>query len=109
MQRHKDDLPAVWFSMGQRHVADALKSEVRLDEAYGTLGRDIAARAIRAAAKGDVRAIAELQDELVERDRKLGGQRPDMVASAMAIVKAQADVAALARLRRDREAMEAGR
>jgi hypothetical protein len=109
MQRHKDDLPAVWFSMGQRHVADALKSEERLDDAYGKLGRDIAARAIRAAAKGDVRAIAELQDELVERDRKLGGQRPDMVASAMAIVKAQADVAALARLRLDREAMGAGR
>ena len=109
MQRHKDDLPAVWFSMGQRHVADALKSEVRLDDAYGKLGRDIAERATRAAAKADVRAIAELQDELVERDRKLGGQRPDMVASTMAIVKAQADVAALARLRRDREAMGAGR
>jgi hypothetical protein len=107
MQRYKDELPAVWLATGQRRVAQALKSEARLDEAYGKLGRDIAARATRAGARGDVRAIAELQDELAERDRKLGGQRPDMVASAMAIVKAQADAAALVRLKRDREAMGA--
>jgi hypothetical protein len=105
MQRHKNELPAVWLATGQRRVADALTSEARLDEAYGKLGRDIAARAARAAARGDVRAIAELQDELAERDRKLGGQRPDMVASATAILKTQGDAAALARLRRDREAM----
>jgi hypothetical protein len=107
MQRYKAELPAVWLATGQRRVAEALKSEARLDEAYGKLGRDIAARATRAAARGDVRAIAELHDELAERDRKLGGQRPDMVASAMAIVKTQADAAALVRLRRDREAMGA--
>ena len=107
MQRHKEELPAVWLSLGQRHVTDALKSEARLDEAYGKLSRDIAARATRAAEKGDVRAIAQLQDELAERDRKLGGQRPDMVASAMAILKTQADAAALTRLRRDRESMGA--
>jgi hypothetical protein len=107
MQRYKDELPAVWLATGQRRVAQALKSEARLDEAYGKLARDVAARATRAAARGDVRAIADLQDELAERDRKLGGQRPDMVASAMAIVKAQADAAALVRLKRDREAMGA--
>ncbi len=107
LQRHKEQLPPVWLSTGQRHVSEALKSEARLDDAYGRLSRDIATRAIRAASKGDVRAIAELQDQLVERDRELGGLRPDIVASAMAILKTHSDLAVIERLRRDREAMGA--
>jgi hypothetical protein len=103
LRRHRNAVPKVWLGTVERRVTAALKNELELDEAYDKLSRDLITRAQTAAAKGDVRAIAALQTELMERDRKLGGQREEIVASVTAALQAQFNTAAQIRLQRDRE------
>jgi hypothetical protein len=106
MERRRAVLPAVWFATGQRRVADALKSEMRLDEAYRKLSSRMIERAVRAARSGNVRAVASLQAELLARDQELGGMRQDVLASTMTELQIQFDLAAREQLRRDRDEME---
>jgi hypothetical protein len=103
LARHQSELPGVWFTTGQRRVAAALKSETDLDVAYRKLSTDIISKAARKAGEGDVRAISALRSDLTERDRRLGGQRPDVLVSTMAALMRQFDAAAQVRLSRDRQ------
>jgi hypothetical protein len=107
LHRHSAQLPALWFKTGQERVSAALKGAIQLDAAYKDLSADIVARATRAGAEGNVRAISALQSDLMERDRRLGGQRPDVIMSTMSILRTQYDVAAQAQLRREQKAISA--
>ena len=107
LERHRAELPAVWLETGQRRVLEALRSEIRIDDAYGKLSADVITRAVRAAAEGNVRAISALQSDLMERDRRLGGTRRDVLASTMAALRAQYDLAALVQLQRDQRTLGA--
>jgi hypothetical protein len=106
LERHRTELPAVWFATGQRRVAAALKSETRADVSYRKLSTRILERAVRAARSGDVREIVSLQSELLAVDRKLGGVRQEVVSSTMTALQAQFDLAAREQLRRERRAIE---
>ena len=106
LERHRTRLPAVWLAAGQRRVAEALKSESRVDEAYRKLSASILERAERAVSKGDVRAIAALQSELLERDRELSGMRDEVVSSTMTVLQLQFAVAARHQLRRERDGID---
>jgi hypothetical protein len=106
LERHRVRLPAVWLTAGQRRVAEALKNEERVDEAYRKLTTSIMDRAARAVSKGDVRAIASLQTELLTRDRELGGMRDEVVSSTMAVLQLQFAAAARDQLRRERDGID---
>jgi hypothetical protein len=81
-----------------------LKSAARIDADYRELSADIIKRAVKAAAEGKTRSITALQTDLVERDRRLGGQRPDVLSSTLAALRQQYDVAAKVQLLRDQRA-----
>jgi len=55
LDRHRAELPAVWLATGERRVADALKTTLQTDAAYRDLSAGLIARAMRAAAEGNVR------------------------------------------------------
>jgi hypothetical protein len=104
LDRHRAELPAVWLATGERRVDTALKSEIKIDEAYRKLSKDMITSAVRAASDGNARAITALQSDLIERDRRLGGKRPDVLTSTLDALRAQYDVASRAQVVRDRRA-----
>lgn len=106
LARHRTELPAVWFANGQRRVAAALKSETQVDEEYRKLSAGIVARGARAVRERNVRAIAALQSDLLERDQRLGGKRQEVVLSTMAALQTQFEIAARAQLLRDRRELD---
>src|SRR5207244_12211977 len=62
---------------------------------------------LRHRADRDVRSITVLQSDLIERDRRLGGQRQDVLLSTLAALRTQYDVAAHVQLLRERRTMAA--
>jgi hypothetical protein len=102
---HRAELPSFWLSTTERRVDTALKSERQVDDAYRRLSAEIIGSASRAATAGNVRAISTLQHELMERDRRLGGSRRDVVLSTIDALRAHSEAAAHVQLSREREAM----
>ena len=86
-------------------AARRLAAERAIDDAYATLSRDVTARASRAVARGDVRAVTALQDEVDARDRALGSARSTDVSSLRSWLAERLDAARRQRLALDHYAL----
>ncbi len=82
-------------------VAAELNQEARATTAYAALAKDISARATAALGRADVSAIERLRAELGERDRQLGGRRPQQVAELVKELQARLEAARAHRLALD--------
>ena len=82
-------------------IAAELGQESRATTAYAALATDITARAADALRRADVPAIERLRAELDQRDRQLGGRRPQQVAELVKELQAKLEATRAHRLALD--------
>lgn len=102
LDRDRDALPADWVAATRGGVETALSTELRVDQSYRMLTDTIVASADRRARAADVRGIERLLLRVQQRDKELGGRRPEAVSAIVAAVEAKLDAARRLRLARDR-------
>ena len=100
-------LPAEWAATTRAAAVAQLVEERRVDRSYRLLTQGIMAVASQQARMADVRGLQRLELRIEQRDRALGGKRPEVVTSLVAAVEAQLDAARRLRLARDRWALRA--
>jgi hypothetical protein len=98
-------LPSEWLEATRQADAAQIASEKRVDRAYQALARRIVARADLQARAANVTGLARLADTVRINDKTLGGQRPEVVDTLIAVVQARLDAARRLRLARDRWAL----
>ena len=97
----KDALPADWVAKTRPAVEERLALEARVDHSYRVMSTGILALADQRARHADVRGVMRLMGRVQERDRELGGARPETVNSLLAAVEEKLDAARRLRLARD--------
>jgi hypothetical protein len=102
LDRERDSLPADWASATRPAIEAAIATELRVDSAYRLLTEGIVAAADRRARAADVRGVESLFVRLRQRDRELGGLRPEAISALVAAVEEKLDAARRLRLARDR-------
>ena len=105
--RDKDLLPAEWAAATRVDTEAAVKTELKIDRAYQVLTDRTMARARRSARSADVKSLEFLLTRARQRDKALGGRRPEAVGALVAAVEEQLDAARQLRLARDRWALRA--
>jgi hypothetical protein len=106
IDRSSAGLPEAWATRTREETARAIVDEAEVDAAYHELRQRALARAQAAAARADAAGVARVLTVIRERDRRLGGRRPEDIAALMAAVQRWQDAAARLRLARDRWRME---
>jgi len=93
--------PAASLAAAREFAARRLADELRAEQAYSTLVRDLTTRAALQAQRADVRGLERLIQSVPGRDASLGRKRPDQVQSLIATLQDQLDAARRLRLARD--------
>ena len=101
------NLPAAWAASTRAAVAGQLAREVETDRKYQALSARMLRLATERAALADVRGVQRVFASIRANDGRLGGLRPDAVASMTAAVDAQLEAARRLRLARDSWALRA--
>jgi hypothetical protein len=107
IDRQKDALPAAWVASTRVDVQSAIRTQLRVDRAYRTLTSRIMTLADRRARLADVRGLERLVRSVHQRDRLLGGKRPDAVNSLVTVIQEKLDAARRLQLARERWALRA--
>ena len=82
-------------------IAAELNQESRATTAYAALTTDITARAADALRRADIPALERLRAEVAQRDRQLGGRRPQQVAELVKELQAKLEATRAHRLALD--------
>jgi hypothetical protein len=90
-----------WVESVQRRMTSALDLERETDRAYRDLTTRIMRDVDRRAKETDVRGLLRVRARVVERDRALGGRRPEEVQALLATIDDRLDAARRLRLARD--------
>lgn len=107
IDRDADILPSDWRTEVRRTTRATIALEIETDRAYRSLSTRTLSLAGQRARAADVRGVQRLIDDIRERDRELGGKRPDAVNGLLLAVEAELDAARRLRLERDRWAIRA--
>ncbi len=102
IERETDSLDGGWAWTTRVAVKSMIDSEVAVDRLYRNLTRRHLSYAEQRARVGDVRAIQNVLKQLPADDKRLGGKRPEALASLVGAVQEQLDAAQRMRLARDR-------
>ena len=105
LDRQKDLLPTDWVLATHRSIQAAIQAEVSTDRAYQAFTTRYVAIADYRAKQADVMGLERLVQSVHDRDRLLGGKRPDAVASLIAVIEEKLDAARRLQLARDRFAL----
>ena len=105
LDQQKDALPTDWVISTHQSVQAAIQAEVRTDRAYRAFTTQYVAIAADRARRADVAGLERLMLGVQQRDRALGGKRPESVASLLAVIEEKLDAARRLQLARDRYAM----
>ncbi|HKT79438.1 MAG TPA: hypothetical protein VJP86_04420 [Vicinamibacterales bacterium] len=95
-------LPADWAASTTTAVRAELATSVQVERDYLLMSQRLTHAAGDLARQADVRGIERLLDQIRERDRAMGGKRPDIVASLNVAVQEQLTMARRLQLERDR-------
>ena len=98
----RDSLPAEWAATTRSDIETQLRVEADVDRSYRVMSQEILALANQRARVADVRGVDRLLTYVQMRDTRLGGKRPESVASLVAAVEERLDAARRLRLARDR-------
>jgi hypothetical protein len=98
-------LPPNWVETTRQAVTTQIESERRVDRAYQSLTKRIVLQADTQARAANVGGLLRLADAVRANDKTLGGQRPEVIDSLVALVEARLDAARRLRLARDRWAL----
>lgn len=102
LARRRAMAPEPWMRFAERRAKASLAFEARMDREYGNLARRARGEAAASAARGDVRAVESLVDDVRRRDDRLGRRRPDTIAALVDELSTTLDVARRNRLALDR-------
>ena len=102
IDRERDSLPGEWVATTRPAVEAAISTELRIDNSYRLMTENIVALADRRARAADVHGIERLLVRVQQRDKELGGRRPEAVSALVAAVEEKLDSARRLRLARDR-------
>lgn len=95
--------------VGAEDLKDGLKkdldAELAADAAYRVLAADLLPRADAAVRRGDLESVRALRTSLADRDRALGGRRPQQVAALEGMLDARLEAVRAHRLALDRYAL----
>jgi hypothetical protein len=101
IERDADVLPSDWRTEIRRATKAGIAVELETDRAYQALTSRMLGLASLRARAADVRGLQSLLAEVHERDRTLGGKRPDAVTALVESVEAELDAARRLRLARE--------
>ncbi len=82
-----------------------LDAELAADAAYRALAADLLARADAAVRRGDLESVRAIRAALADRDRALGGRRPQHVAALAGMLDARLEAVRVHRLALERYAL----
>jgi hypothetical protein len=105
IDRDAASLSAAWVATTRQAVVSEREAERTLDRAYQSLTRRIVLQADRQARAANVRGLMRLADAVKSSDKTLGGKRPEVVDSLLAVVEARLDAARRLQLARDKWAL----
>lgn len=105
IEQQKNVLPVDWVVATHRSVQAAIQAEATTDRVYRAFTTRYIAIADYRAKQADVMGLERLIQSLQQRDRVLGGKRPDAVASLVAAIEEELDAARRLQLARDRFAL----
>ncbi len=100
-------LPAEWAASTRAAVTAQFARDVEINRQYQELGARMLRFATQRAAAADVRGVQRVFASIRANDERLGGLRPEVVASMTAAVEAKLDDARRLRLERDSWALRA--
>jgi hypothetical protein len=98
---------AAWAVAARASIRRSIEAEAATDRAYATLASRVLARADRRMKRADVRGLTRLRDQVLDRDARLGGKRPQQLDALLATLNQRLDAAQRLRLARDRWAQQA--
>ena len=107
IERDKALLPAEWVAATRVDTEAAVRTERRIDRRYQALTDRTMRLAKRSARSADIKSLEFLLTRARQRDKALGGKRPEAVTALVAAVQEQLDAARQLRLARDRWALRA--
>jgi hypothetical protein len=100
-------LPTDWVLATAAAARRDIEAEVRVDQSYQLLTRQVMRQADLRARNADVRGVEQVMARVFQRDFALGGTRPEAVNALVRAVEEKLDAARRLRLARDRWALRA--
>ena len=107
IERDKAALPAKWAAATRVDTEAAVQAELKVDRAYQALADRTMRLATRSARIADIKSLQFLLTRARQRDKALGGKRPESLSALVAAVLEKLDAARQLRLARDRWALRA--
>jgi hypothetical protein len=107
VDRGRPSLPPEWATATRLEAETAMRAEQRIDASYRSLTQRVTSLASYHASMADVHALERLSQSMPARDAALGGKRPEVVASIVAVIEEKLDAARRLRLARDRWTLRA--
>jgi hypothetical protein len=107
IERDKAVLPARWAAATRVETEAAVQTELKIDRAYQALTDRTMRLAAESARSADIKSLQFLLTRARQRDKALGGKRPEAVRALVAAVLEKLDAARQLRLARDRWALRA--
>jgi hypothetical protein len=98
---------AEWAIAARASIRRSIEAEAAIDRDYAALASRVLARADRRMRRADVRGLTRLRDEVLKRDARLGGKRPQQLDALLETLNQRLDAAQRLRLARDRWALQA--
>jgi hypothetical protein len=105
---HAAVLPSDWRTALRRTTRATIALELETDQKYQSFASRMQAAATGRARAADVRGIERLIAHVHDRDRELGGKRPETVSALIASLEAELDRTRRLRLERDRWSLRLG-
>ncbi len=105
IDQEKAALPPAWAASTRASVQSAIQAEVRTDRSYRAFTTRYIAIADYRARQADVLGLERLLRGAQQRDRLLGGKRPETVSALIAVIEEKLDAARRLQLARDRYAL----
>ena len=102
LDRHQGGLPAAWVKSTRGRLHDSMVAETRVDTRYAKLTSRALADASARAAEADVTGVERVIAGVRAKDTKLGGRRPEQIASLLVSLDAHVEAARVRRLAWDR-------
>jgi hypothetical protein len=98
---------AEWAIAARASIRRSIEAEAAIDRDYAALASRVLARADRRMRRADVRGLTRLRDDVLKRDARLGGKRPQQLDALLETLNQRLDAAQRLRLARDRWALQA--
>jgi hypothetical protein len=106
LDAHASSRLETWAISARRRIRETLELETATDRAYALLATRTLALADRRVRHADVRGLAKLRTDVLARNARLGGKRPQQLDALLATLDRRLEAAQRLRLARDQWALK---